>query len=226
MASQPQARGQATRLANKLQRRDHILGCAATMIAREGIDALTLARLAERADVTVPTVHNLLGRKSDLLETLVVERMRAVMDAGTDLDHTDPIATVESFATSLLALLASDEPLYRAAFIAGERIGFFEQKSASGIFARSVEEAIQVCRDAVDQGLLEGRIDPARLATRLFASQRLARQDWMNGYIQLAQYRIQMMGGMFITLCADAGPAFKDRLIARLDALEEKGLEQ
>ncbi len=219
MSTHTLARGLATRTANKNKRRDAILARAGEMIAEEGLDALTLAKLAERADVTVPTVHNLLGKRADILAALVTESMEKVMVAGADLNLTDPITAVESFVENLLSLLATNEALYRAAFIAGERIKFFEHQSSSGIFARAADEARMVCREAVERGDLQGRIDTDQLAMRLFASQRLARQDWMNGYIDLDTYRIQVMTGMFITLCADASPAFKDRLIVKIDAL-------
>jgi len=214
------ARGLATRIINKNKRRNHILDCAGALIAEEGFDALTLAKLAVRADVTVPTIHNLLGKKVDILDALVTERMAEIMRAGTSLDSTDPISAVESFVDNLLDLLATNEPLYRAAFIAGERIKFFEHQSSSGIFARSIEEARLVCRDAVATGDLEGHIDTDQIASRLFASQRLARQDWMNGYIDLKTYRNQVMIGMFITLCADASPKFKKRLVKKINLLK------
>ncbi|MEL7296238.1 MAG: helix-turn-helix domain-containing protein [Pseudomonadota bacterium] len=213
------ARGLATRLANKEKRRQYILAQAAEMIADDGIDSLTLARLAERSDVTVPTIHNLLGKKNELLTVLVEESMAEIMKAGTDRDLSGPIGAVESFVDNLLGLLATNELYYRAAFIAGERLKYFEHQSASGIFARSIEETRNVCRAAVEQGDLEGNIAPDNLAIHLFASQRLARQDWMNGYITLHGYRLQVLEGMFITLCSDASPALKERLLKKISAL-------
>lgn len=220
MAAKKLARGLATRTANKLKRRDHILACAGTMIALDGLDALTLANLAKRADVTVPTIHNLLGKRTDILVTLVTESMEKVMEAGQDPDLSNPITAVTSFIDSLIALYETNEPLYKAAFLAGERLKFFEHRSAAGIFARSVNEAKAVCREAINVGQLEGRIEPDQLAVRLFASQRLARQDWMNGYIDLKTYRTQVVTGMLITLCSDAAPAFKTQLINKINSLK------
>lgn len=220
MTAQPIARGLATRTANKNKRRDHILSCAGEMISEVGLDGLTLANLAERAGVTIPTVHNLLGKKADLLAHLVTDCMERVMEAGTARDLTNPITAVETFASGLIGLLQTDEALFRGAFIAGERMKFFEHQSEEGIISRSIEESRLVCRQAVERRELEGRIDPSELGTRLFASQRLARQDWMNGYIDLSTYQRELMIGMFVTLCADAAPAFKDRLIDKISALK------
>ena len=67
---------------------------------------------------------------------------------------------------------------------------------------------------------LKGRIDEEQIATRLFPSQRLARLDWMHGYIDLETYRLQVLSGMLITLCADATPDFKEELFAKISSLK------
>ncbi len=213
------AKGSATRTANKHKRREHILICAGEMIAEEGLDALTLARLAERAGVTVPTIHNLIGKKSDIYETLVEESMSRALEVGLKIDRTDPITAVETLADNLLGLLATNEQYFKGAFIAGERIKYFGQDEISGIIPRAIKLSRLICAEAVKAGQLEGRIDTDLLGDRWFASNRLARQDWMNGYITLDAYRSQLVTGMFVTLCADAAPAFKDRLLAKIEAL-------
>ena len=54
---------------------------------------------------------------------------------------------------------------------------------------------------------------------QLFGCQRLARQDWVNGYIDMDRYRVQVLIGMYITFAADAMPAFRKRLLAGIDQL-------
>ncbi len=220
MEKQSLARGLETRIANKHKRRDHILACAGKIIAEDGLDAFTIARLAAHADVTIPTVHNLLGKRANILDTLVAEAMADVMAAATDFDTSDTIAAVEDFIDGLISLLATNEPLYRAAFIAGERANYFEHRSTTGIVAQARNHARLICRHAIAQGKLEGRIDEEQIATRLFSSQRLARLDWMHGYIDLKTYRLQVLTGMLITLCADAAPKFKEQLFAKINSLK------
>ena len=70
------------------------------------------------------------------------------------------------------------------------------------------------------RGKLKGRIDEEPIATRLFSSQRLARLDWMHGYIDLETYRLQVLSGMLINLCADATPDFKEELFAKISSLK------
>ncbi len=218
MRSSP-ARGLKTRTENKHKRREFILACAGDIIAEDGIDALTIARLAQRSNVTIPTVHNLLGRRANILDTLVREAMDDVMREATAFDPSDAIPALEDFIDGLIGLIAGNETYYRAAFIAGERINFFEHESADGIVAHSRNYAREICAHAIKQGKLLGEIDEQQIALRLFSSQRLARLDWMHGYIDLKAYRKQVLTGMFITLCADASAEFKTELLRRLDRL-------
>ena len=89
----------------------------------------------------------------------------------------------------------------------------------SGIFNKSLRIAEKLCLQAVDDGFLLGRIDSSWLAEQLFGCQRLARQDWVAGYIDLERYRNQVLIGMYVTYAADAAPEFHRRLLKRIDEL-------
>jgi len=47
----------------------------------------------------------------------------------------------------------------------------------------------------------------------------LARQDWVNGYINLQQYRTQVLIGMYMIYAADGTPEFQQRLKVRIQEL-------
>jgi AcrR family transcriptional regulator len=219
MTKLKQARGAKTRTANMNRRRETILACAGEIIAAEGVDALTLGRLAEAAQVTVPTIHNLIGTKAQIFELLVdqlVQRVDGVL--AVQEDH-EPIRTVELFIDNLMELYADNESMYKAAFVAGEWARLFDQGLPSGIYARSLQLAESVCTRARQDGHLAGRVSLRVMSEQLFGCQRLARQDWVNGYIDLETYRNRLLQGMLLVLAADAVPEFHERLIQRLTQL-------
>ncbi|GIR70411.1 MAG: hypothetical protein CM15mP74_16620 [Halieaceae bacterium] len=72
---------------------------------------------------------------------------------------------------------------------------------------------------ALDQGYLLGRIDSALLAQQLFGAQRLPRQDWVSGYIDLETYRQRALIGMLLTFAADATPALHARICEAIDQI-------
>ena len=65
------ALGDKTRQANKKLRRERIFDVAKRLIAEKGIEDFTISELAEEAGVTTPTIHNLFGKKSDIIRELV-----------------------------------------------------------------------------------------------------------------------------------------------------------
>jgi AcrR family transcriptional regulator len=213
------ARGAATRSKNKELRRTRILSSAGTLIAEHGFDGFTLSQLADHAEVTVPTIHNLIGKKSDLCRELVEGMVNQTAELIDKQQGSDPIEFVELFIGSLIELYSVDENLYKAAFIAGEREQLFEQELPTGIFAKSLKLAEKVCGEAVEKHHLKGLINVNQLATQLFSCQRIARHDWMHGYIDLEAYHSQVLVGMYITLAADAEPEFHVQLIDKLQSL-------
>ena len=210
------AKGLATRQANKARRREKILSNARSLIAEQGFDALTISQLAVRSGVTVPTVHNLFGKKNDIVLELFRGLVDRIDEVLAESELVDPIAASETFIDNLLALYGSDEDFYRAAFLGGERLGLFEHELNDGVFKKSVRVAERLCARAFEHGYLRGCIESRWLAQQLFGSQRLARQDWVSGYINLEEYRQQALVGMLLTFAADATPELHERICTRI----------
>ena len=189
--------GVATRTANKLKRKQTILNTARGIIASGGYSSFTLAELASLANVTVPTIHNLIGNKSEVLKQLVVDMVERTEHVLFTDKFSDPITAVESFTDNLMSL--------------------FEHGHAGGIFKKSLKLAYNVCTEAKEHGFLNGNVDPELLADRVFANQRIARYDWMHGYIDLSEYRRQMICGMLLTFAADATEEYRVVLLAKIN---------
>jgi len=219
MTNKATAPGHATRQVNKQLRRQKILGVARELIASQGFDAFTISELASRSGVSIPTVHNLFGKKHDIVLQLFRELVGRIDQVLGEPHLDDPIASTETFIDSLLELYTADEAFYRAAFLGGERLGLFEHEMSDGIFKKSLRVVERLCIRARDKGYLEGRLDSRWLAEQLFNTQRMARQDWVSGYIDLERYRQQVLVGMLITYAADATPEFHRRICKKIEAL-------
>ena len=219
MSSPVVARGNVTRQANKKLRRQRILDIAKTLIASQGFEAFTLSQLAREAGVSTPTIHNLFGKKDDIFQELVSQMVDTIALALSNPDMSDPIEGAEAVTDNLLQLYKQDEAFYRSAFMAADRTGLFDPELPSGIFHQSLQIAERLCTQALEDGFLQGNIETAKLAQQLFSCQRLARQDWVNGYIDLDRYRQQVLTGICITYAADATPDFHHRLRQKIQAL-------
>ena len=82
MKKSGQALGNVTRQANKKLRRERIFNLAKRLIAAKGLEDFTISELADEAGVTTPTIHNLFGKKSDIVKELVsnlIELMQGML---------------------------------------------------------------------------------------------------------------------------------------------------
>jgi len=213
------ARSVSKRETSKAKRKQRILFEARAIIAADGFEAFKLRDLAERSDLTVPTIYNLIGGKDDILKLIIGDMVEKLLEVQNRAGSDNVEASFERQIHDLAELFAEDQDYYRAAFIAGDRSGLFEQQSDVGIFARFVQLPVEACKTAQAIGLLLGNISADQLGRQIYGSYRLARQDWVHGYFDLDGFRSQALTGIFLCLAADANPEFRQRLMERLDWL-------
>ncbi|MBT3521260.1 MAG: TetR/AcrR family transcriptional regulator, partial [Gammaproteobacteria bacterium] len=116
MKKSVKALGNVTRQANKKLRRERIFNIAKRLIAAKGLEDFTISELADEAGVTTPTIHNLFGKKSDIIKELVsnlIEQMQ-----GNTLDPPiDPIENTKFFVNNMADTFEKDINFYRAALM-------------------------------------------------------------------------------------------------------------
>lgn len=165
----------------KEARRAQLLDVAYAIVRREGTDALTLARLAERAGVSKPIAYNHFGTRAGLLaalfewfDTQQIERMRAAMAQGGDSLR----AAAEIAAAGYLDCLVGDGPEYeemraallaydetkdvlresREAFAGAYREVFAPYVPLDGVRGRAVLSALVGAAEALARDMHEGTV--------------------------------------------------------------------
>jgi len=93
MKGKTTAPGHSTRQANKELRRQKILNVARDLIASQGFDAFTISELASRSRVSIPTVHNLFGKKQDIVQELFGELVARIDTVLAQPDIVDPVTS-------------------------------------------------------------------------------------------------------------------------------------
>jgi AcrR family transcriptional regulator len=211
------ALGNVTRQANKKLRRERIFNIAKRLIAEKGLEDFTISELAEEAGVTTPTIHNLFGKKSDIIKELVsnlIEQMQGV----TRNPPADPIENTKFFVNSVAAVFEQDTDFYRAAFMSAEQVRLFDPTIPDGLFQRAQQLAAPR-KEWYESGLLLGNIEPSTIMKKVHDSNRLARIDWVLGYIDLNQFRHKAMKGILLVYAADASPELHVLLIEEINRL-------
>jgi len=211
------ALGDVTRQANKKLRRERIFNIAKRLIAAKGLEDFTISELAYEAGVTTPTIHNLFGKKSDIIKELVsnlIEKMQ-----GIALNPPiDPIENAKFFIDNVVAVFEQEGDFYRAAFVSAERVRLFDPRVPDGIFQRAQQLAAPR-KEWYERGLLLGNVEPSIIMKRVHDSNRLARIDWVLGYIDLNQFRHKATKGILLVYAADASPELHVLLIEEINRL-------
>ncbi len=213
------ARGNIARQANKKLRRQRILELAVHLIASDGIESFTINRLAREAGVSTPTIHNLFGKKNDIIKELVsnlIEQMQ-----GNSLNPPiDPIENAKFFVDNVVATFEQDTDFYRAALMSAEHLKLFDPRIPGGPFQQAQQLAAPR-KEWYESGLLLGNVEPSIIMKKVHDSNRLARIDWVLGYIDLNQFRHQVLEGILLAYASDASPELYVRLIEEINGLSK-----
>ena len=218
MKSPTKALGNVTRQANKKLRRERIFTIAKRLIAEKGLEDFTISELAEEAGVTTPTIHNLFGKKSDIIKELVsnlIEEMQSIFLHNPPID---PIENAKFFIDSMVAAYEQDTNFYRAALMSAEQVRLFDPRIPDGLFHQA-EELAAPRKEWYESGLFLGNIESSTIMKRVHSSNRLGRLDWVRGYIDLNQFRHQVLEGILMVYASDASPELHARLSEEINGL-------
>ena len=109
------------------KRRDRLLAEARALFTVHGFEALNLRELARLAEVTVPTIYNLIGNKEEVLVALFAEVLTEIEARIRDRASGDALERAGAVAVVSTDLFAEDQNYYRSAFLAVE---FLNQSGA------------------------------------------------------------------------------------------------
>ena len=214
-----EALGNTTRQANKKLRRERIFNIAKRLIAAKGLEDFTISELAEEAGVTKPTIHNLFGKKSDIIKELVSNLIEQMQGAAVN-PPIDPIENAKFFVDNVVATFEQDTDFYRAALMSAEQLRLFDPRIPDGLFQRAQQVAAPR-KDWYEAGLFLGNIEPSTIMKKVHNSNRLGRIDWVSGYIDLNQFRHQVLEGILLVYASDASPEFHVRLSEEINGLSK-----
>ena len=137
MAGPNKALGNVARQANKKRRRERILDIAKNLISTNGLEAFTLSQLADEAGVTSPTIHNLFGKKNDIVEELVAEMIEAVSGTIKEAAPSDIIENTYFVADRASGQFGENEDFWRAALQAAAHLNLFDPRNPNGLHPRA-----------------------------------------------------------------------------------------
>ena len=209
---------------NMAKRRARILQEARALLTAGGFDALNLRTLARDAEVTVPTIYNLVGNKEALVVALFSDALAEIEDRVDRHLGGSPLEMAEAVVTESLGLFEEDEQYYRAAFIAVEYLdqSGSHHATVADLYRwgeRLIILGFNACESA---GLLRGRIPPDLFGAQILRSYRTACRAWAFGQQSLSAFRSALLNDIYINLAADAVDTFHAALLKKIAANQER----
>jgi hypothetical protein len=130
----------------------------------------------------------------------------------------DPIENAKFFIDNMVAAYEQDTDFYRAALMSAEQVRLFDPRIPDGLFQRAQQLATPR-KEWYESGLFLGNIEPKAIMKRVHNSNRLGRIDWVSGYIDLNQFRHQVLEGILMVYASDASPELHARLSEEINGL-------
>jgi len=206
---------------NMAKRRQRILAEARRLITDGGVEALNLRTLAAAAEVTVPTIYNLIGNKEAIVFALFAEALAEIEQRAGKPDYASPLELAEAVVTESTGVFAEDEDYFRAALIALEHLDTTaaHHNAAAGVYewaGRIIARGLTACFEA---GLLCGRIPVHALTAQILRGYRTSCRAWAFGQLSIEEFRAAALTDVYTCLAADAVETFHAQLIKKIAVL-------
>ncbi|MEO0437285.1 MAG: TetR/AcrR family transcriptional regulator [Pseudomonadota bacterium] len=163
--------------------RKRVLSTAESIIRSNGVDALTMRRLANEASVALKTPYNLFGSKTGVLLDLLNQATIALVEnLATDQDEPAVIQLFKALVT-LETFYADDEEYYRTIFWAVMTSDHPEERAAA--HANIVALVTLKIKEASSNGELKQSAGPMELGEQLGLNLLANLGSWAGGHLSI-----------------------------------------
>lgn len=191
-----QRRAEANRLS--------VIAAAREIVATQGVSALTLEAVAERADVAIATIYNRVGNRSALLVAVAEEAMeesRTYMDAAYAAEGTAEERL--RLAAAAYARFAQERPHEFRILVEPADESEAVERLAELTRAQNAKLA-EAIRDGIAEGQARSDLDPDDAANALWAALNgLLALSWRPGAMRVDDDALERLITTFIALISD-----------------------
>ncbi len=180
--------------------RAEVLVAAGEIIAEEGLEGLTMRKLAARAGVAVATLYNQFGDRSGVLVAFVSNGLDQLEVDFDDQSTRRPIDTTRALFQALDDTVGTAIDVWRPIFAS--------LQSGPGVHGMGSvgERVVQIIEhdlaDAAAEAMFIGECDIERLARHIFTARMNRLEKWATGVIEWNWYRESSEMGLELTLAA------------------------
>ena len=185
---------------NAERRRERILAASLDLIASDGLSGWSMRKLAQAAEVSVPTLYNLFGSKEEIRQA-----MCASFFTGIDRDIEEksldrPIEQALAFVSEAVDHVVDNETLTRPVLLAQEH-GRGGERLTTPL---AIERQCAAIQEAMDQGALHADLRAELLAAQAHVGFHRAALLWARGELNASGFRDTAIYAACVSLLAVA----------------------
>ncbi|MEO6989825.1 MAG: TetR/AcrR family transcriptional regulator [Aquihabitans sp.] len=152
--------------------REAIIANTRALISEDGLDQLTLRRLASRLGVTAPALYGHFEDKADLLRALAEDEFSCLQSRFDAIEADDPLDRIRALNRAYANQARENPELFRVMFLFAPDLGDasglpqgVELPAATKVFGAAAEAVVA----AIDSGAIEAA-DPLLVALTLWSA--------------------------------------------------------
>lgn len=195
----------------KARRVRDIVTAASDLWRADGIEGVSLAQIAARAEVAPQTIYNLIGG-IDAIGFAVIAAALERIDAALNETSARGVALALLSARISAELYAADARLYRQVLVRIPRVLF----DGTHLGRDTADVAIRAMIQARDAGEIVAEVDPERLGRAMYVNYLGALYDWACGDSGDGQFLRAAEIAVLAPAAACAGEESRPHLTARL----------
>lgn len=207
----------------KQRRKQRIIDAAGQILQQSGLEALTTAKLARRAEVSVATLYNLIGSIDHILDLLIAELSDGFEQTlAQSAVATDPAERLSQYIDATYDFCAVDsakrQAILRAIIQSNVNAGM---SHATFLTAGAHQHALlSIVRDMQREKLLQSSIDPSVFSEQLQVTLVVLTQNWAANVISLERSRLNCHYHISLLLKACASSRYNRLLEQRIGELQ------
>lgn len=150
--------------------RGAVIEAARSMIEAEGLDRISLRRLAGSLGVTAPALYAYVADKGDLLRAVAEEAFAELTERFEAIDDPDPLERIRAFSRTYVRFAVDRPELFRTLFLFPPELGVGEP---TGQELPAATRAFDVPLRAIDEAMASGQLrrqDPIMVAMTLWTT--------------------------------------------------------
>jgi len=203
---------------NKEKRRQAILAASLDLLRSNEIGSVTIEQIAARAEVSPPTVYNLVGTRDQLLVALidrVIEQLLEDFSRATDDADRDPIEIAKEAVDRASEGFVADSHAYR------QVVRSLGDLAVSGShMAIDVSQFhVRTMRRAQERGIIRPDLDPIALGRQIYLAYVAALVLWAGEGLSDRGFGLAALHGLLTVVSAASTDEFRDGFVTELAEL-------